>query len=174
VIASSLSEICEQARKISSWGSNVYVKIPIINEYGESTSNIVKELIQEKIKVNVTAVFTEDQVRSLLDAGLNNNDDCVISVFCGRILDTGIYPNTTIKNIDDMLTHSFGTRGNIKILWAGVRSGIDIHLAKEYCDIITLPSSVIDKMSLRGKNLDDYTLDTVKMFANDSKNFNLD
>jgi len=170
VLTNDLKDIVFQALEISSWGHNVYVKIPIVNDKGESCVEVIKFLLDDGIKINVTAIFTPQQVRELLDLGVTKDYDVVLSVFSGRIADTGISPNTIIKKISDMI----GTdRGNIKLLWAGVRSLGDIHLAKEYCDIITIPQPILEKLKMKDKNLRDYSIETVQMFANDAKNFTL-
>jgi transaldolase len=170
VLTNDIKDIVFQALEISSWGHNVYVKIPIVNEKGESCAEVIKFLLDDGIKINVTAIFTPQQVRELLDLGVTKDYDVVLSVFSGRIADTGISPNTIIKKISDMI----GTdRGNIKLLWAGVRSLGDIHLAKEYCDIITIPQPILEKLKMKDKNLRDYSIETVQMFANDAKNFTL-
>jgi len=170
VLTNDLKDIVFQALEISSWGHNVYVKIPIVNDKGESCAEVIKFLLDDGIKINVTAIFTPQQVRELLDLGVTKDYDVVLSVFSGRIADTGISPNTIIKKISDMI----GTdRGNIKLLWAGVRSLGDIHLAKEYCDIITIPQPILEKLKMKDKNLRDYSIETVQMFANDANNFTL-
>ncbi len=169
VLASDLNEMEEQANIISKWGENVYVKIPIMNEHGISCAGLIVKLLNQGIKVNVTALFTEDQVRDLLELGLNRHHDCVLSVFSGRIADTLIYPNNIINAIKNLIGYNTKT----KILWAGTRSMGDILTADLYCDIITIPKPILDKMNMKGKNLNDYCRETVQMFANDSKNFTL-
>jgi len=169
-LSSNLEEIYQQAKTISLWGNNVYVKIPVITENKQDTSEIIIKLLEEGIKINVTSIFTPEQVERLIKTGLNKTHDCILSIFCGRIADTGLVPNDVISKINDKLQE----RGNIKLLWAGSRSSLDIHFAAQYCDIITLPQSIIDKLKLKSKSLEEYTLETVKMFANDSKIFTLD
>ncbi len=176
VLESDLDKIVEQAEIISSWGDNVYVKVPIINEYNVSCADIIVYLLDKGIKVNVTAIFTSDQVKKLVDAGLNSKHDCVLSVFSGRISDTGRVANSCILPILDVIgcLHR-GKRiyGNIKILWAGVRQVTDINYARLSCDIITIPQPVLDKMDFIDKDLDEYCLETVQMFARDSKHFTI-
>lgn len=167
VLSNNKKEIDLQAKKISSWGKNVYVKIPIVNNEGISNVNLIKQLLSEGLKINVTAIFTLQQVESLLNAGVNLHDDCIISIFSGRISDTGIHPNEIIENIRSLID----TKGNVKLLWAGSRSIVDILYAKTFCDIITIPSAIIDKLKFKNKNLDEYTVETVQMFTNDSKCF---
>jgi transaldolase len=169
VLSSHLKEMEAQANIISGWGDNVYVKIPIVNEFGKSCANLIIKLLNKGIKVNVTAIFTEDQVKDLISKGLRSHHDCVLSVFSGRIADTLINPNDIIKEIRFLIGH----KSKVKILWAGTRSMGDVLSADQHCDIITIPQAILDKSDFKGKDLNEYCLETVKMFANDSKNFTL-
>ena len=163
VIADTYNEMNRQARKISSWGENIYVKIPVTCTTGESTADLIGELSQDGIKVNITAVFTQEQIDEVF-ACLS---DCpsVVSVFAGRIADTGRDPTRTIR-------YALNERRfqNTKILWASTRQVLDVYLADILdCDIITCTPEIIRKLKLEGKNLLEYSLETVKMFRDDSK-----
>lgn len=174
VLSSRLDQMYEQAKVIHGWSSNIHVKIPTLDGEGNSTSDLVVRLLDEGIKINVTTVFHADHVRSLVRAGMTNRHNCILSIFSGRIADTGVHPNSIISDIADIVSGADGNRGSVSLLWAGVRSPLDIHLAAIHCDIITLPTAIVDKLRLRGKNLDEYTFETVKMFAKDSQAFTLE
>lgn len=170
VLTNDLDEMYKQAYDISSWGQNVYVKIPIVTSNGQPCSEVIYNLLEGGIKVNVTAIFSASHVVSLIEAGGTKEHDCVLSVFSGRIADTGRLPNDIIKKISGLLGSD---RGRIKLLWAGVRSLGDIHSAKEYCDIITIPQPILEKLKMNGKDLNEYAIETVQMFAKDSENFSI-
>lgn len=169
VLSGDMDEMYQQALTISSWGENVYVKIPVITPQGKSCAPLIVDLLDKGIKINVTALFTVRQVTELMAAGLIPEHDCILSVFCGRIANTGLLPQNTVSMIRDVIGHN--TRN--KLLWAGVRSAMDISLAREHCDIITVPQAVLDKLPMVGKDLSEYCLETVRMFANDAKNFTI-
>jgi transaldolase len=169
VLSNNLDEIERQAYKINSWGENIYIKIPSVTNTGISTSTIVKKLLDNKVKINVTAIFTPQHVASLLQAGITNNSDLILSVFSGRISDTGILPNDIIREVVSLIPE----RGSIKILWAGSRSMSDIIFASEFCDIITLPTSILDKLRFKNKDLNQYAIETVEMFTKDGYHFKI-
>lgn len=171
VLSSDIDEMYDQAQKISLWGENVYVKIPIVTKEGFGCETLIVNLLNEGIKVNVTALFTPGQVASLMRKGLVYKHDCILSVFCGRIADTGRLPLDTIKEIHGMF--NFNTENGVKLLWAGVRSAMDIELARGYCNSITLPQAVLDKLPMRDKDLGEYCAETVEMFARDAENFTI-
>ncbi len=163
VFADELSEIKKQAEIISSWHPNIYVKIPITNSKKESTIDIIKELNANEIKCNVTAIFTLDQIKSL--KSINNKTECILSIFAGRIADTGVDPEPIMSNIVDY----FKKNKNIKILWASPREILNIFQAiNSNCHIITIAKDIINKLDSIDKNLEDFSLETVNMFYNDA------
>lgn len=165
VFSDDLNEMERQANIISTWGKNIYVKIPITNTKGKSCLPIVKKLVDKKIKVNITAIFTEDQI-SKIKKYINKDSHVIVSIFAGRIADTGINPNKIInKSIKLFKNHK-----NVKTLWASTREIYNImQAAKLKCDIITVPISLLKKFNHLGKNLNVYSLDTIKGFYNDAK-----
>ena len=165
VFSDDLDEMERQANIISTWGKNIYVKIPITNTKGKSCLPIVKKLVDKKIKVNVTAIFTEYQV-SKIKKYINQDSDVIVSIFAGRIADTGINPNKIINKSIKL----FKNYNNVKTLWASTREIYNIiQAAKLKCDIITVPISLLKKFNQLGKNLNVYSLDTIKGFYNDAK-----
>lgn len=165
VTADEPSKIYYQAKEISSWGNNVYVKIPIVDSKGKSNISIIKKLYLEKVKLNVTAVFTKKQISQLLRSLKTQNVKMIISIFSGRIADTGKDPNPTIKfAIKKRKTKK------IKILWASAREIYNLYEAdKCNCDIITLTDDLINKINLKNKNLNRYSQETSKNFFDDAK-----
>lgn len=164
VFSDDLITMREQALIISSWGSNVYVKVPVTNTRGEPTTSIIRDLSLDGVKVNVTAVMTLDQVLSVAEA-LNTGTPSVVSVFAGRIADAGIDPIPTMvesKRILADLPH-------VELLWASPREILNVVQANNCgCDIITMTSELWGKVSNLGKDLAAFSLDTVKMFHRDA------
>lgn len=161
VFADDLEEMVRQAKIISSWGPNVYVKIPITNSEGESTIPVIRELRNSGIPQNVTAVFTVDQIRNLYLDPLD-----IVSIFAGRIADTGIDPEETMINARKEL--------GCKLLWASAREPFNVVQASRCgCDIITLAPEMIDKLSGFGRDLTEYSLETVKQFKRDAEGLTL-
>jgi len=160
VFSDELDEMYIQAKKISSWGNNVYVKIPIVNSKGVSTIRLIKKLNLEKIKLNITAVFTFNQVNKIINI-LNYQTPSIISIFAGRIADTGIDPINILKRSIKLKKNN----KNIKILWASTREVLNIYQAENInCDIITVPIGIIKKLNLYKKNLKKYSIETAKDF----------
>jgi transaldolase len=160
-------EFCEmerQALEIAQWGSNVYVKVPITNTRGESSVNLCRRLAERGLKLNVTALLTLDQVRDAVRALAGGPPAC-ISVFAGRIADTGVDPVPLMRCAVEALT-----RGpNLELIWASPRELLNIVQAGEIgCHIITVTNDILNKLELLGRNLDEYSLDTVKMFHRDA------
>jgi len=171
VFADDFEEIEKQARKISQWGENVYVKIPISNSKGEKSISLIKKLSNEGVKLNITAIFTIKQIEETIDA-LNNNVNSIISIFAGRIADTGVDPVPYINKAKDLI----GDNENMMTLWASTRQIYSIFEAdKVGCDIITVPHEMLNKLDILGKNLEEYSLETVNQFYKDaiSSNFNI-
>jgi transaldolase len=166
VFADQLDEMKKQALLINEWAKNVYVKIPITNTKGESVVPLVKELQEKKIKLNITAIFTKKQIKEIVSC-LDDDTPSIISIFCGRIADAGADPIEFIKFAQDQIKEN----SKIKILWASTREIFNIIQADMVgCDIITVPNDLLNKLSLVGKDLNDYSLETVKSFYQDAKN----
>ena len=171
VFADDFEEIEKQARKISQWGENVYVKIPISNSKGKKSISLIKKLSNEGVKLNITAIFTIKQIEETIDA-LNNNVNSIISIFAGRIADTGADPLPYIIKAKDLI----GDNENMMTLWASTRQIYSIFEAdKVGCNIITVPHEMLNKLDILGKNLEEYSLETVNQFYKDaiSSNFNI-
>lgn len=169
VFSDEVDEMFKQALEISSWGKNVYVKIPITNTKGISMGGLISELNYSGIKVNVTAITTIEQVQGVLGA-LQDDTKSYISIFAGRIADTGVNPLPIMKSALELIK---GT--NIELIWASPREVYNIYQAEEIgCNIITCTPDLIKKYeSLGGKNLTEYSLETVKMFYEDGKGFDI-
>ena len=164
VFSDNFIEMEKQAHEISNWGKNVFVKIPITNSKGASSIKLIKKLSQKKIKLNVTAIMTEKQVKDLVSIDFKN--ECILSVFAGRIADTGIDPKPLIKRIKRRIKN----KKKIKLLWASCREIYNIFEAQNVgCDIITVPNNILNKLCLVGKNLNNYSIETVKDFYTDAK-----
>lgn len=165
VFSDELEEMFKQAKIISSWGENVYIKIPITNTKGEVTKDVIKSLSSEGINVNVTAIFTIEQIKDLISNHMFSNP-IILSYFAGRVADTGLDPIPVINEISNLIK----SNSNIRLLWASPRELLNIIQASESnCDIITVSNDLLKKISNIGKNLDDFSLDTVKMFYSDAK-----
>ena len=155
----------QQAREIFSWGNNVNVKIPITNTKGESTVNLVGCLSKQGIICNVTAIFTIKQLKNILNI-LDPNTPAILSVFAGRIADTGIDPLSIMK---DSVIHS-KSKPKTSILWASTREIVNIFQADSIgCHIITVPHELLNKLSNVGKSLESFSLETVSGFYKDAK-----
>ena len=168
VFSDDFNDMERQAMKIASWGDNVYAKIPITNTKKESSKDLIKRLAKKNVKLNITAIMTLDQVKTTLSA-LNNNVPSIISVFAGRLADTGLDPIPLMK---DCLKEM---KVNLKseLLWASTRELLNVFQAEQIgCHIITVTKDIIKKLPLINYNLDDYSLDTVKAFYKDAKDVN--
>jgi len=166
VFSDEFSEMKRQALKINGWGKNVYVKIPITNTRGESSLPLVAELAREGVKLNVTAILTLAQVEGV-SAALNPKVPAVVSVFAGRIADTGVDPVAIISQSKTVLKDLPAA----ELLWASVREVLNIFQANDCgCRIVTVPHDILGKaIKMTGMDLDELSLDTVKMFAADAK-----
>jgi len=154
-----------QAVEIASWGENVYAKIPITNTKGKSTSEVIKYLVAKKVKVNVTAIMTTSQVEMVYKC-LDPSVPSYISVFAGRIADTGIDPMPIMKKTLEVIKPN----RNIELIWASPRELLNVIQAHEIgCHIITATTDILNKLSLIGHDLGTYSLETVNMFYNDAK-----
>ena len=164
VFSDDFDEMEDQALEIASWGENVYVKIPITNTKRENCFSVVKKLSDQKVKLNVTALTTLDQVRNLAHA-LNPNVPSYVSVFAGRIADTGCDPVPLMAAAVDMLRIA----PSAELIWASPRELLNIFQADQIgCHVITVTNDILRKLSLVGYDLGEYSLDTVKMFHADA------
>lgn len=165
VFADDAPGILRQARLISSWGDNVFVKIPVTDTKRNSMADVVAELTADGVQLNVTALMTLDQVEAVTSA-LAGTRGAVVSVFAGRIADTGRCPIPLMKSALAMTS----ARPNVSLLWASPREILNVRQADDIgVDIITVTYDMLTKLSLFGKDLDDYSLETVKMFDNDAR-----
>ena len=154
-----------QAKKINSWGKNVYVKIPVVNSKGIFTGKIIKELNNAEIKLNITAVYSAKETKKILKI-INKKTKVIISIFAGRAADSGRDPITEFKK-SLKLSKKYQ---NVQILWASVREPYNYLQAKKLgCHIITVPPNIIEKIQKFGKSLNSLMLETVKTFLVDSK-----
>ena len=164
IFSDEIGEMKEQGEKISSWGSNVYVKVPITNSRGESTKSVVKYLTDNGVKVNITALMTVDQVAHIIDA-LNPEVPSCVSVFAGRIADTGLDPLPIMKKCIEILSNN----PKSELIWASPRELLNVFQADQVgCHIITATNDILKKLDLVGYDLTEYSLDTVKMFFEDA------
>ncbi len=165
VFSDDFPEMERQARIIASWGDNVYAKIPITNTKGEPCYDVVKRLAADDVKVNVTALMTQAQVDGVL-AVLNSKTPAYISIFAGRMADTGVDPLPLMKYAVDK-AKAFSDV--CEIIWASPRELLNIFQAHDIgCHIITVTNDILKKLDLVGKDLNEYSLDTVKMFYKDA------
>jgi transaldolase len=165
VFSDEFDEMERQARKIASWGKNVYVKIPVTNTRHESAESLVHRLASEGVQLNVTALMTLEQV-SWVSKALESHAPSYISVFAGRIADTGRDPMPLMKEAVEIMS-SHKTQ---ELIWASPRELLNIFHADEVgCHVITVTHDILKKLALVGKDLDEYSLDTVKMFYGDAQ-----
>ena len=165
VFSDDLDAMEKEARKIGSWADNVYIKIPVTSTKGNSTAELIKKLSAEGLKLNITAILTLDQVEEVVKA-LSPGVGAYVSVFAGRIADTGVNPMPIMKQAADMCR----TVASVESLWASTRELLNIFQAQECgVDIITVTNDVLKKMPMIGKNLTELSLETVQMFYDDAK-----
>ena len=154
-----------EARKIGNWGDNVYIKIPVTNTMGESTAPLVKKLSHDGLKLNVTAILTVDQVKTVAK-GLSHTTPSIVSVFAGRIADTGVDPMPIMKESVKILK----SNPKAELLWASTRELLNLIQAESCgCHIITITNDVLKKVPLVGKDLTQLSLETVQMFYDDAQ-----
>ena len=164
VFADDFPAMISQGRKIASWGKNVNVKVPVMNTKGEFAGPVLKALSAEGVILNVTAIMTVDQVRAVA-AQLNEGVAAIVSVFAGRVADTGVDPIPHMMACKEVLR----SRPNAELLWASPREVLNIFQADQVgCDIITCTNDMIAKLALTGKDLTDYSRETVQMFYKDA------
>jgi transaldolase len=153
-----------QGREIASWGDNVYVKVPVTNTKGEFAGALIDRLARAGVKLNVTAIMTPEQIKGVAEA-LSPHVPAIVSVFAGRIADTGRDPIPYMREALQLLAH----RPKAELLWASPREVLNVYQADEMgCHIITVTNDLIKKLALCGKDLNSYSLDTVAMFYNDA------
>jgi transaldolase len=164
VFSDEFDEMERQARKIASWGKNVYVKIPITNTRRESSLDLVRLLALEGMQLNVTALMTVEQVRAA-SVALGGHAPAYISVFAGRIADTGCDPMPMMKEAVEIMSQ-YKTQ---QLVWASPRELLNIFQADEIgCHVITVTYDILQKLAFVGKNLDEFSLETVRMFHGDA------
>jgi len=164
VFSDDFAEMERQALEIASWGDNVYVKIPVTNTKKEACYGLVKKLAEQKVKLNVTALMTIDQVRNVV-ASLDANIPSYVSVFAGRIADTGYDPVPMMATAVEILKGAPAA----ELIWASPRELLNIFQADDIgCHVITVTNEILKKLSLVGYDLEEYSLDTVKMFYSDA------
>ncbi|MBM6586080.1 transaldolase [Pediococcus acidilactici] len=155
-----------EALKLAELGKNVFVKIPITNTKGESSVPLIKELSEQGVSINVTAILTIDQVKEVVPA-FSENTTNIVSVFAGRVADTGVDPTNLMKESVQVVKES---KGNTKLLWASCREVLNIKQAADLgVDIITVTTPVLKKLGMVGKDLKKLSLETVQGFNNDVK-----
>lgn len=165
VFSDDLDEMERQALKIATWGENVYVKIPVTNTKSIPTYSLVKKLSDKGVKLNVTAIMTLNQVRDVV-LNLNSEIPSYVSVFAGRIADTGIDPVPLMAAAVQITS----INSKAEVIWASPRELLNIfHADLVGCQVITVTNDILKKLELIDYNLNDYSLDTVKMFYNDAQ-----
>ena len=167
VTSDTMEEMEEQAKKIYSYSNSIYVKIPICNTKGESTVPLLSRLSSQKIKINVTAIMSFQQVKDVID-NVNPEAEIILSIFAGRIADTGRDPEQTMLKARDYIVKS--KKDKFKTLWASVREIFNLFQAeRSKTDIITLTPEILEKIKLRNKDLHQYSIETAKMFYDDGR-----
>lgn len=163
-------DIFKDAMKVASYGDNIYVKIPIQKSTGETNLPIIQRLLMNGIKINITAIFTYQQIISLYSILENNNTPVIVSIFAGRISDTGINPFEIIKFASNLFKHL----SSVQLLWAGCKEVLSIqHAIDAGCHIITIPDSIMDRLNRIYKNLTEFSLETVQSFQKDALQTNI-
>jgi transaldolase len=164
VFSDDMEEMKRQALKIAQWGENVYVKIPITNTKKISTIPLIRELSNSGVKINITAMMTLDQVRSVV-SNLNPEVPSFVSVFAGRIADTGVDPLPIMREVVEITNQ----KPKAEVIWASPRELFNIFQADQIgCQIITVTNDILKRLNTIGYDLDTFSLDTVKMFYNDA------
>jgi transaldolase len=165
VFSDDLSGMEREARQISAWGDNVYIKIPVTNTKRESTAPLVKKLSHDGLKLNVTAILTVNQVKTVAKV-LSPATPSIVSIFAGRIADTGVDPMPMMKESVKILK----SNPKAELLWASTRELLNLFQAESCgCHIITITNDILKKLPLVGKDLHELSLETVQMFHNDAK-----
>ena len=171
VFADEFGEMERQAVEIADWGRNVYVKIPVMNTKRKTSYDLVRKLSQAGVQLNITAIMTLEQVRKVAEA-VQGGSSSFVSVFAGRIADTGVDPVPLMKEALELLKKA----KNAKLLWASPREVLNVYQAESIgCHVITATNDILKKLNLKGKDLTDFSQETVQMFYNDAQaaGFNL-
>jgi transaldolase len=164
VFADEFEEMERQAKLIGTWGSNVYIKIPITNTKSESALPLIRRLFDAGLKLNITAIFTDEQIDGLAKI-LKPKDDAIVSIFAGRIADAGVDPVPIMARAVKV----YKDFPKAQILWASPREVLNVYQAEECgCHIITVTDDILKKLPLKGKSLKEFSLETVKMFYADA------
>jgi transaldolase len=164
IFADDEESIIEQALVLNSWGENIFIKIPITNTQGRVMSSAIQYLSSVGVKLNITAIFNNTQIEKIMPF-LCPKSEVVLSIFAGRIADTGLDPKRIVRDAVIQVSSC----SNFKVLWASTRELFNIIEADQVgCHIITVPYNFFPKLSLFGKNLDEFSLETVKMFHRDA------
>jgi transaldolase len=170
VVSDDADEMFRQARIIASWGDNVYVKIPITNSIGDTSMPLLRRLVEAGIKTNVTAIMTLDQVREAVNV-LAAGPSAYVSVFAGRIADTGRDPTPIMSAAVTLLR----PHPQLELIWASPRELLNIvHASEIGCHVITVTNDILAKLPMLGKDLVEYSLETVQMFFRDATQSGLD
>ena len=165
VFADEFGEMERQAVEIADWGRNVYVKIPVMNTKRKTSYDLVRKLSQAGVQLNITAIMTLEQVRKVAEA-VQGGSSCFVSVFAGRVADTGVDPIPMMQESLQILK----TTPNAELLWASPREVLNVYQAETIgCHVITATNDILKKLELNGKNLDAYSQETVQMFFNDAQ-----
>jgi transaldolase len=163
VFSDEFPDMERQALKIASWGDNVFAKIPVTNTKGETSAPLVRSLVKRGVQLNITAIFTTAQTEEVV-AALKGTQRSYVSVFAGRIADTGRDPLPIMQHAVD----ACDAAGGMEVIWASPREFLNIFQADEIgCHIITVSPDILKKLNLCGRDLDEFSLDTVKLFYND-------
>jgi transaldolase len=164
VFSDEFEEMEQQALRIASWGANVFAKVPVSNTRAESSVPLIRRLSEQGVKLNVTALMTLNQVREVSEA-MKACPAGYVSVFAGRIADTGIDPVPIMRDAVTMLAH----HKHLELIWASPRELLNVFQADEIgCHVITATNDILNKLVLAGKDLLEYSLETVKMFRDDA------
>lgn len=164
VFSDNFNEMISQGMEIASWGKNVNVKIPVTNSLGESTESVVQYLSSQGVILNITAILTTEQVKKVVKC-INSNSKAFISVFAGRIADTGRDPIPLMREALEIMK----AKPNTELVWASPRELLNVIQADDIgCHIITATSDILKKLEIVGKDLSQYSLETVKMFRDDA------
>jgi transaldolase len=164
VISDEFDELGRQAREIASWGENVFVKVPISNTRGESSVPLIGALCAEGVQVNATAILTLEQVAAVVEV-VRDETPAIVSVFAGRIADTGVDPLPVMREAVELASR----RPRLRVLWASPREVLNIYQAAACgCHTIAITPDLLSKLSLRGKDLTEFSRETVQMFYDDA------
>ena len=163
VFSDEFPDMERQALKIASWGPNVFAKIPVTNTKGESSAPLIRNLVKQGVQLNVTAIFTTAQIDAVV-AALKGTKHSYVSVFAGRIADTGRDPLPIMTHAVD----ACDAAGGMEVIWASPREFLNIFQAEEIgCHVITVSPDILKKLNLCGRDLDGFSLETVKVFYSD-------